>query len=357
MDDLSSCEAPASKRLRLPSSIRQSHANVPVCTAGSSTSSATSTSLTTVSAACPTSVPGPVDTLLSVSHPFAVSLGPVRLVVHGFLSDDDAVRLLRVSRTVALALLRGFTFHEHVFCGDSEGQLWRLKRLWEKYDLCPTRMCLSSTVTSLSLDEDSGLSPFPSSLKSLLLGPLPHSPDRTPYEDTLFDSAALARCGAIQCLWSQADQEGSDEAKMQLLSSDASLPVGHFAEVEGPFNCRLAPGLLPHGLRYLHFALGFIHPLLPGSIPSTVEVLQMDGYDEALMVAWSQVLPASLVHLSMGSFTRPLNPGVFPPSLERVRLPAWKHGFLQVGVLPASVRALDAPLAYGGSFRRPGKWL
>jgi hypothetical protein len=43
----------------------------------------------------------------------------------------------------------------------------RMRALYEAYDMRPTRMCLPDDVTSLSLEEGSRRSSFPSSLTSL----------------------------------------------------------------------------------------------------------------------------------------------------------------------------------------------
>ena len=63
------------------------------------------------------------------------------MLLHSFLADHDAARLLRVCRTIALALLPGFSFHQHVFEGESQQQMLRMRALYEAYDLRPTRMC------------------------------------------------------------------------------------------------------------------------------------------------------------------------------------------------------------------------
>ena len=107
------------------------------------------------------------------AHPYVVCLQPVRTILQSFLSDEDGARLLRVSRTTALALLSGFTFRHHIFVGESQQQMFRLRALYEAYDVRPTLMILSDEVEELSPEEHSGRSPFPSTLTSLLLGPLP----------------------------------------------------------------------------------------------------------------------------------------------------------------------------------------
>jgi hypothetical protein len=284
-----------------------------------------------------------------------VCLRPIRALFNLFLSDSDAAQLLRVSRTTALALLPGFTLRQHVFVGESQAQMLRMRALYEAYDMRPTRMCLSSDVRSLSLEEGSGRSPFPSSLTSLLLGPLPPDDgDRVPHP-TMFDAEAVI-CESIDCLWTRLAKPRtrptrpssglcrSTAAYKRMLLERSSMPVHSFAESRGPFNCALPPGLLPHGLRRLQFADGFDSPLLPGSIPSTVEILQLWSFNQPLSVG---VLPASLIHLMLVSFNQPLLPGVLPATLERLLNENWNQP-LEVGVLPASLRALTMQ-----SFNRP----
>jgi hypothetical protein len=75
-------------------------------------------------------------------HPFIVCLRPIRFFLHPFLADDDAARLLRVSRTTSLALMPGFTFQQHVFVALSQVQMLRMRALYEAYDVRPTRMSL-----------------------------------------------------------------------------------------------------------------------------------------------------------------------------------------------------------------------
>ena len=105
------------------------------------------------------------------THPI-LGLRPVRSVLHPFLTDKDAARLLRAGRTTTLALLPGFTFTQHVFEGKSQQQMLRMRALYEAYDMQPTQMCLSRQLQSLWLKEGSGRSPFPLTLTSLLLGPM-----------------------------------------------------------------------------------------------------------------------------------------------------------------------------------------
>jgi hypothetical protein len=137
------------------------------------------------------------DSPSTSSHPLISSLHPVRLLLHAFLTDDDGARLLRVSRTTALSLLAGFTFQQHVFLGDSQLQLQRMTALYEAYDVRPTRMCLSFAASPLTFDHSTGRSPLPSSLQSLVLGPLPRAPNGSFNTATMFDPHVPALCEAI----------------------------------------------------------------------------------------------------------------------------------------------------------------
>ena len=102
------------------------------------------------------------------------ALTPVRSLLHLFLSDHDAARLLRVSHAVATSLLRSYTFTQHVFEPATVQQMWRLKALCEAYDVRPTRMCVpNEQMKEMQLGQGSGRSPFPSSLTSLLVGSMP----------------------------------------------------------------------------------------------------------------------------------------------------------------------------------------
>jgi hypothetical protein len=279
-------------------------------------------------------------------HPLVVCLQPIRSLLHPFLTDDDAARLLRVSRTTAFALLPGFVFFQHVFEGESQAQMLRMKALYEAYDVWPTLMCLSRSLTEVSLEEGSGRSPFPSTLTSLLLGPRGDVLEEESGELDVVHLYAAAH-EEIHCYWTGPESEDVGGIMM-----DESEPVRRFVSLEGQFSCPFPPGLLPHGLRRLHFARGFYSPLLPGSIPSTVETLQVQCWDYPLLKKGETLLPSSLVHLAIIDLAdQPLLPGVFPSSLQRLRIDQW-NAPLHVNVLPASLRALhlgrfDHPLLPG----------
>ena len=236
--------------------------------------------------------------------------------MHPFLVDEDVARLLRVGHLTALALLPGFTFHQHVFEGDSQQQMLRMRALYEVYNLRPTRMCLLEKLRSLSLEEGSGRSPFPSSLTSLVTGPRENSRLILPQRGTAFLLAPMAPlCEAIDCSWTQAGDVWSEEDCERLLMMQASEPVERFRSSHGLFNCQLPPGLLPHGLRCLQFSHGFNNdrsPFHPDFLPSTLEVLQVDWYNEELVVDGVSVLPSPLKHLDLMQYSLPLSPFTFP---------------------------------------------
>ena len=211
-----------------------------------------------------------------------------------------------------------------------------MKALYEAYDMRPTRMALFDDVEGLELEEGSGRSPFPSSLTCLLF-----AKDEEESEDVVSvidGNAALSE--SIQCLWTHPQAESEDEHYNQLLMEDNMEPIESFAWSRGTLLYPLPPGLLPHGLRHLQLTpwLRANSPLQVGSIPSTVEVLQLDYRPtHPLSVG---MLPSSLVHLVLWGYDFPLSPHVLPPSLQRLHLSGWSHP-LTVNLLPASLRALD----------------
>ena len=104
--------------------------------------------------------------------PLLDALWPVRTIVHSLLTDDDAARLLRTSRTTALTLLPRYTFSSHIFQPASLLSLRRLRNLSLAYDLRLTQLCLPGELESLSFDADAPhLSPIPPSVTALSLSP------------------------------------------------------------------------------------------------------------------------------------------------------------------------------------------
>ena len=286
------------------------------------------------------------------THSHMPSLMPVRSLLHLLLTDEDAARLLRVSRTAATQLLQGYTFTQHVFELPSVEAMWRLKALYAAYDLRPTRMALPELVRRAALKGGSGRSPFPSSLTSLLLGPMPRTVEGRVESRCLFGSQA-AKVESIQSRWSHPRCETMDERYLDLLMEGNSSPVFHLQPWQSQFDTSLPPGLLPHGLQRLQLPLWLNSSLEVGSIPSTVQVLQLDGHFDQPLSAGQ--LPSSLVHLVLDcAFNQPLAVGVLSSSLQRLAMDYYNHP-LQVGgisVLPSSLQALamtqyDQPIEPG----------
>ena len=264
-------------------------------------------------------------------------LSPVRSVLHLLLTDDDAARLLRVSRATATHLLAGYIFTRTVFQPHSVKAMWRLKALYETYDMKPTRMTLPEDVEELMLEEGSGRSPFPSSLTWLrLIPPAPRDSQAVPSTIIIPKAPTVTAGDTIDCLWTHPSVESEDERYGELLMESEMKPVRTYRPVHGHFIYPLPPGLLPHGLRRLLFPTQLKSTLQVGSIPSTIEVLQL-SYSYTLSEG---LLPSSLVHLVLSGFNLPLSPRVLPPSLQRLLLSRWNHP-LAVNVLPASLKALE----------------
>lgn len=136
--------------------------------------------------------------------PFLSALTPVRLLFHSFLTDEDAARLLRVSRTTATSLLASYTFHQHVFEPISVDEMRRLKALYEAYDMRPTRMCQHRDFAEKSRLVAGGESPFPSSLTSLMLG-AQYQPVDSIHPRSPFGSDAH-KVHAVQCPWTNSSE-------------------------------------------------------------------------------------------------------------------------------------------------------
>ena len=98
------------------------------------------------------------------------SLAPVRFCLHRMLTEQDAGRLLGVSCSTSIALLRGFTFHDHVFHWPTVEDAQRCKAVYERFGLRITRLCFSMDVPLVG--EVSGQPLLPSSLLVFELGGL-----------------------------------------------------------------------------------------------------------------------------------------------------------------------------------------
>ena len=160
-----------------------------------------------------------------------------------------------------------------------------------------------------------------------------------------------SRCESINWPWSRSksDSASLDGNYQYVLSGVLSNPVRMYRLPSEDINCPLTPSLLPRGLRRLQLS-HTPFPLQVGSIPSTVEVLQIpQGYPHSLAV---NVLPSSLIHLVLDcTIQHPLSAHALPLSLQRLYIWRYDHP-LTVDVLPSSLRALvlgrlDHPLERG----------
>ena len=274
-------------------------------------------------------------------------LRPVVSLFQPFLADADAARLLRTSRTAALALLAGHVFRSHTFQPTSLASLIRLRDLCLRYGLRVTQLALPPHIHTIAVDPSPPhQSPIPTSVIVLSLGSL------TAQWTALKPSWAALCAAAVdwqerppwslshsQQRWPQSD--GAQAREWQLswvhdpLEDDPILP--RFASPIGELHCPLPPGLLPHGLRVLLFNRSFNYRLEPGSLPSTLTFLQLAwSFEQQLLPG---VLPASLLYLSLPYYRHRLLPGSLPASLERLRLGHWSPP-VGVGVLPAGLKAL-----------------
>ena len=210
------------------------------------------------------------------------SLAPVRQSFHGFLTDGDAARLMRVSDAFASAVLEGYAFTWRIFTVESRQQLRRLVALYDSYGLLITRMRLSHSFNA-SLVDSKGRSLLPLSLIGLLLG---HIPIWLILETGFFDVAEQ---------WEKVSgAEGVDEegrSAAQQLMEECDWP---FHPICGEFNTPLVPGSLPDGLRFLAFGDAYDQPVHPDCFPPSLAFVQF-GYmfDQATV----SVLPDSVHHV------------------------------------------------------------
>ena len=180
--------------------------------------------------------------------PLLDALRPVLPIFHSLLDDADAARLLRTSRSTALALLPSYTFSGSMFEAASVASLCRLRDLCLAYQLRITQLGLARGFKAVDFDcSPPQLSPFPNIVTSLSLrlGQVDGS-------DGLEDRwAALS---AAACDWQhtepwqlphshpQAQAHGSEGQRWQ-------RPT--WSTLFGSLQCRLPPSLLPCGLRVL----------------------------------------------------------------------------------------------------------
>ena len=264
------------------------------------------------------------------SHPLLAALRPLLSLLHPLLSDADAARLLRTSRTTALALLPSYTFTSHTFQPASLSSLRRLRELCLAYQLRITQLALGGGIVNVPFDSaPPHLSPFPPSVTALSFGVFHSAAGGVDERWAAFSAAAnewqdSAEWGLPPPLFSQLWADLSEKADAQQLGrwmddddGQSAGPLLCFAEAVGSFNSPLKPGLLPAGLRVLRLNRSYSRPLLPGSLPEGLTFLQCGAaFDQPL----DGVLPASLLHLTLGSdYRRPLTATSLTSSLERLR--------------------------------------
>ena len=288
-----------------------------------------------------------------VPPPLVDCLFPVRLLLHGLLSDVDAARLLRVSRSSAFALLPGYAFTQHVFQPQDLDQLHRITALYARYGLRVTRLCLPFHFRRLSFDPFTGRSPLPDSLTTLLLGSLPTTETGAVHTQwSIFGPTDWAR-PTLGGPWLNPLTQQSADHYRQFVVEAAPWELLRFEKVDGLLCCPLPPGLIPPGVRRLQYADEYNCALVRGSIPSTVTFLQLGArFNQPVRAG---VLPDLLTHLVFGIFfDQLLSPGNLPPHLQCLDLGRgrWNQP-LPAGTLPASIRILsfsrdfDQPLVVG----------
>ena len=297
-----------------------------------------------------------------------VALTPILPLLHAFLDDADAARLLRTSHTAALALLRGYVFTKHVFQPADLASLRRLRDHSRTYGLRLIQLDLPGNVRELTFDPSPPhLSPIPASVVDLNLSPgFPKRWDDEPSWDAVARWSMLmaalrdrpvseswhTRSAAPPSAQSGGEEEKEKEEQRVWMRDPLEEEIGVFLPWLGPpygsLNGPLLPGILPTGLRVLRMNGAFQQQLQPGWLPATLLALQLSNEHNVLhQPLLPGALPASLLHLCGGQYTRRLLPGSLPASLERLRLVRWNL-HLQVGVLPQGLKALML-----GCFNKP----
>ena len=275
------------------------------------------------------------------------SLHPVRSLIHRFLTDEDAARLLRTSASLAHLLLRGFSFTSHVFEPVDLPHLHRLTTFHSAYDLRPTLLMLPRSLRQLDFHPVTGLSPFPASLTTLALGEVRRcsDADRRPHPRSLFGDEGAAKLRRfLSGEWAATDGPRGADHFRGLLQADHLWEELAFEEADGNLECALPPGLLPPNLRVLQTGFNCAVTLVPGSLPAELQFLQLGGRWTAPLPAG--VLPAGLKHLILPRYwSHPLPE--LPPSLVSLHLGPFYAQPLRP--LPASLRMLVVGEEYSDS--------
>ena len=284
-----------------------------------------------------------------LSHPCLLSLlQPVRHCLLPFLDDVSAAQLLRTRRSTATDLLSGFVFTEHVFRPRTAAALKHTVAWYGRYGMRITRLCLPKDWSEPLQDAETGQSLLPASLLAITIG---ESPSRT-------DLSAMHACAAYASFDDSDDEErgGSVEAEglagneadfwrrikpvNSIYGEDQSWTVEQYWPMHCLFNHPLPIGVLPRGLRLLHFGQLFNQPLSRGSIPDTVQLIQFgERFNQPLAVGH---LPSSLTHLVFAKcFNQPLTAGVLPAGLKRLRFGHSYDQPLALGSLPPQLQKLS----------------
>ena len=129
--------------------------------------------------------------------PLLDALRPILPLFHSLLSDADAARLLRTSRTTVLALLSGYSFNIHIFQPASVPSLCRLRDLYLTYQLPNTQLVLHLTPSWKVVGFDparTDLSPFPSTLTRPRIGHYEVSPPKHDEQEQHWAALSAAAC-------------------------------------------------------------------------------------------------------------------------------------------------------------------
>ena len=214
-----------------------------------------------------------------------------------------------------------------------------------------SRLVLPNVMGQESFRQWAGGSPIPSSVISLVMGQLERSNSGAPPLNSIFgyrapdaDLPSFFRPWAA--LAAESDEERAERLCEELARGQDRTWEGHLFSSAGKDAaslsekpCALPPGCLPHGLRVLQLGVKFNSLLLPGSIPPTVQFLDLGhAFRHPLPVG---TLPSSLIHLQFSSkWNHPLVTGLLPPLLECLIFGYSFDQPLEVGMLPSSLQEL-----------------
>ena len=280
-------------------------------------------------------------------------LQPVRHCLHTFLSDQDAARLMRVSRAIAASLLADYAFVDHVFAyeGRTVADVKPSFALYARYRMRILRMCLPRHWNESLVDCRYGRSVLPPSLIALTTG---HDSRGKSVAYAALDGSCEQRRSVEEV---NAEAGGTDDSESEFhrlirpvttTHSDTAWDVFKWGSSTGRFNQPITPAALPLSLRFLHFNDQFNQPLQQGSIPDSVEVLQFGAaFNQPLEVGH---LPASLTLLVFAyCYNQPLPSGVLPAGLRRLHLGINFNQFVPPATLPPQLQQLS----FGYNYNQP----